>query len=131
MNRLSEIKEKGMFYTRDSFSKLLVENISKRNPSRILELGVGNGSLIKYAIKKWKEARFTCTDINPDEFKLLSKTTKIEFIIESGLHTDLKTVLNKRKLKFDVAICNPPYLKGFVKDKEQYKELISLFVWLF
>lgn len=127
MNKLTEIKQKGMFYTEDSFSKLLIENISSRKPKNILELGVGDGSLIRHAIKKWNDAKFTCTDINKNEFEITKYTHKINFLIESGLNTDLRDIIKKEINEFDVAICNPPYLKIKISDKSSYRELIDQF----
>lgn len=127
MSNLAEIKEKGMFYTRDVFSKLLVKNISMRRPENILELGVGNGSLIRYAIDKWKNAKFTCTDINTDEFSMKEIKANVKFLVESGLNTELKKKLKKGKKEFDIAICNPPYLKISMKDLILYKKMIDSF----
>lgn len=127
MSNLIEIKEKGMFYTKDVISKLLVKNISQRRVNKILELGVGSGSLFKNALIKWKDAQYTCTDINENEFNYETNNPKINFLIESRLNANLISVLNGSKTEFDIAICNPPYLKVSIKDIEQYKSIIDQF----
>lgn len=127
MSSIAEIKQKGMFYTKDVFSKLLVRNISTRRPQNIVELGVGDGALIKHAVKKWKKAKFTCTDVNQNEFTDHAKNPKIKFLIESGLNANLIKILKRGKTEYDVAICNPPYLKVSMQDIFKYKKMIDAF----
>lgn len=105
MNNLAQ------FYTQDSISRLLLSKILIRNPKKILELGVGGGSLFRAAKDKWKNSDIIGADIDGNNINTLKKEfpeTKLYVIngLSSNLYSELKVELGS----IDVAICNPPYI---------------------
>jgi tRNA1(Val) A37 N6-methylase TrmN6 len=100
------------FNTNGIFSQLLVRQITQTNPVTIIDLGVGDGSLTRAAVERWRNANFYAVDIDR------KCTAKIErdfpFVKVNNLNSliislDKKLVLNRGTI--DVALCNPPYLQ--------------------
>ena len=58
-------------YTDLNIGKLLISNIKSTTPLAVLDMGIGKGSLTKYAIERWKEATFYGTDIDKDVVSIL------------------------------------------------------------
>lgn len=117
MNNLAQ------FYTHDNFSKLLLSKILIKNPERILELGIGDGSLFRQAKNKWKNSIIIGGDIDKNNVK----TLKIEFpntniYVINGLSSNLNEHLKIEVGSIDVAICNPPYLT--LKKHDDYADII-------
>lgn len=87
----------------DSF--LLKEEIKNYAHGLVLDLGTGSGiqalEASKYADKVY------ALDINPVAIKNIKKN-KIKNII--ALKSDLFSIFNNKKIKFDLIIFNPPYL---------------------
>lgn len=102
----------GQYYTQDSISKLLVSKILTKNPKSILELGVGDGSLVRVARRKWKNSKIIGGDIDPNNIKVLkTEFPSLSLFLINGLSSKLNVDLKIKLGTIDVGICNPPYLK--------------------
>ncbi|MCO6499358.1 MAG: N-6 DNA methylase [Vicingus serpentipes] len=105
------MNELGQYYTESSFSDLLISFISNNNPKKVLELGVGKGSLLKAALQRWNNIDFIGADVDDDNISMLSNEfPNINFYLLNGLSSKLDSKLNLEINSIDVAICNPPYL---------------------
>ncbi len=101
----------GQYYTECDISKLLVSSISNNEPKKILELGVGEGALIKAAVDRWKKAIITGVDVDDKHISSLrTEFPEINFFLINGLSSKLESKINLEIGSIDVAICNPPYL---------------------
>lgn len=99
------------YYTEDSISKLLVSSMSSINPASLLEIGVGQGSLIKQAQAKWTTAKIIGIEIDERKKLYLKKTfPEANLFFTNGLSSRLKNIINVQYNTIDLAICNPPYL---------------------
>lgn len=111
------------FFTEQSFSNLLVENIHRKDPRVVLDLGIGNGSLTTAAKLKWKDAVYYGIDIDKRCLSDLSNTlTNVNLFKHNSLDINLS---KKTKIKLgsvDIAICNPPYLT--VEKSSKYDKLL-------
>ncbi len=97
----------------DSYLLASVIPIYSKNKS-ILEIGAGSGILVETA-KKAGAKSVLATDINPQVIKLLKQ--KNISAIKSNLFEKIK-----HSHKFDVIICNPPYLpENKLEDKDSKK----------
>ena len=113
------------FYTEDSISKLLVEEIYFSNPRLIVDLGIGKGSLTNAAYSKWGNAIFFATEIDSDQIiKTRNDFPFVNIIKADGLKVDLKEKLQSIVNNVDIAICNPPYLR-IAKYNNTYNELFE------
>ena len=112
------------FYTQETFSQLLVEHIDEQNPNTVLDLGVGNGSLIRAAYNKWGDAEFIAADIDRRSvIKINSELPFIKVYHANGLKMDVEKSIALGKSTIDIAVCNPPYLS--VKDKKPFEQLLQ------
>lgn len=105
MNNLAQ------YYTHDNFSKLLLSKILIKNPQRVLEIGVGGGSLVRAAKKKWKNSDIIGGDIDSKNVHTLKEEfPNIKLFVINGLSSKLREELKLELGSVDVAICNPPYM---------------------
>ncbi|MBL0745963.1 N-6 DNA methylase [Chryseolinea lacunae] len=118
MNSLSQ------FYTEDIFSKLLVDYLEVAAPSTVLDLGVGQGSLIRAAYDRWGTTTdFVGVDIDKSNVKSITQNYPfIKVHHANGLKMDIEKSLYLPKKTVDIAVCNPPY--QFIKDKDAYAQLL-------
>jgi 16S rRNA A1518/A1519 N6-dimethyltransferase RsmA/KsgA/DIM1 with predicted DNA glycosylase/AP lyase activity len=65
--------ELGQYYTHQNISALLVSQILIRNPKKILEIGIGDGSLFRAAKKKWKNSDIIGGDIDSKNVSTLKE----------------------------------------------------------
>lgn len=103
--------ELGQYYTSNNISELLLSNISIPFPRKVVELGVGDGSLVRAALGKWEESELIGCDIDPDNISSLkSEFPSIDLYLLNGLSSNLDKDMKIGLNSIDVAICNPPYL---------------------
>lgn len=103
------------FYTRDEVGALLTRELGAIEPSMVLDLGAGEGSLAASVARAWPRAHLTTVDIDPAGAAVLR-----ERLVESGamdhehqiadvFDPALPQRLNNRA--FDLAVCNPPFFR--------------------
>ena len=91
---------------------MMVSLFQQDTPNRVIDLGVGHGSLLYAAYNRYNKADFYAADIDK---KVISKISEqLPFV--NALHIDgLSKGLSKQmKLKIgsvDIAVCNPPYYR--------------------
>ncbi|MDI9257948.1 N-6 DNA methylase [Flavobacterium sedimenticola] len=118
MNNLAQ------FYTHDNFSKLLLSKILAKNPKRVLEIGVGGGSLVRAAKKKWKHSDIIGGDIDSMNVSTLKEEfPSIKLFVINGLSSHLREDLKLELGSVDVAICNPPYMT--IKKSDEYGKILE------
>ena len=108
----------GRYYTEQKISELLVNQIDIEFPNHILDLGVGNGSLLNAAFLKWENAFYSAVDI---EEKNLISFPRLNFIKTDLLKASNEITLSLKNRKIDIAICNPPYSRN--KNTQSYLDL--------
>ena len=114
----------GQYYTQESISRLLVSKILMKNPKSIIELGVGDGSLVRVAQKKWKNSKIIAGDIDPENLiNLRNEFPNLNLFLINGLSSKLSDKLKIKLGTIDVGICNPPYLK--IKKDAAVKSIIE------
>lgn len=102
------------FYTHKAVGELLVDQLHGVVPSKILDLGAGEGSLSSSSGKCWNDAEIVTVDIDQDCIFSLSKniaeagTKKHIHHIHNVLDINLPLYLNHHG-DFDLAVCNPPF----------------------
>ncbi|RLJ98802.1 N-6 DNA methylase [Tenacibaculum discolor] len=114
----------GQYYTQENISRLLISKILVKNPKKIIELGIGDGSLIRVAQDKWKDSKIIGGDIDPENVKSLkTEFPNLNLFLINGLSSKLSQNLKIELGTIDVGICNPPYLK--IKKNGAVKSIIE------
>ena len=114
----------GRFYTSEAISGLLVSKFHQDSPRNVIDIGVGDGSLLNAAYNRWKNAIFYAADIDPESIAKIS--VKLPFVRLrhiDGLSPGLDKKLNLKVDSVDVAICNPPYLR--IKNSPQTMSMLK------
>ncbi len=102
----------GQYFTVQPVSDMMVSMFQQDTPNRVIDLGVGHGSLLYAAYNRYNKADFYVADI--DKKVILKISERLPFV--NTLHIDgLSKGLSKQmKLKIgsvDIAVCNPPYYR--------------------
>lgn len=113
----------GQYFTAQPVSNMMVSMFHQDTPKRIIDIGVGKGSLLYAAYNRYRSAEFFAADI--DRNVILTVAARLPFV--KTLHIDglSKGLPKQMKLKVgsvDIAVCNPPYYR-----LENTLELKSLF----
>lgn len=102
----------GRFYTQELYSTLLVNRLSTALPSTVVDLGVGDGSLIRAASKRWNQAKYIAADIDRKSVSSINRNLPfVKIFNANSLSTNIDKKLEISVGSVDVAICNPPYLQ--------------------
>jgi type I restriction-modification system DNA methylase subunit len=102
----------GSFYTNGMVSNLMISHFTQESPELILDMGVGEGSLLNAAYDRWKLAKYYAVDINTAAIASIEQNFPfVNFYKIDGLSSDFHTEMQLRVGTVDIAICNPPYLK--------------------
>lgn len=100
----------GFYDTRGLISKLLVEQFQTATPQKILDLGCGQGSLLKAALGRWPQSLVHAAEIDRQRHeRIQSSFPNIRAIHIDGLDKQLELHLEIDEGTIDVAVCNPPY----------------------
>lgn len=105
----------GQHYTNEGISAALVAQLDIPPPRHIVDLGVGQGSLLAAASQRWKNATLTGVDLDPKNVSLARARLGGENIHEGdGLLPDLLSRLGFLPGSIDLALCNPPFIRSQV-----------------
>jgi type I restriction enzyme M protein len=106
------IEPLGRYYTSSIVSDLLVSRFRQTSPGTVLDLGVGCGSLLTAAYKRWKNAEYYAFDIDKRNITAsMSAFSFATFRHIDGLSPLLTQQISLKVGSIDVAVCNPPYLR--------------------
>lgn len=109
------------YFTSEKVASLLIRCISKDDVRNILDLGAGEGALVRTALKKWRDAKCVVADIDENNHLcLIDQGFDSQNIdcIKPGLSEKLSICYDS----IDVGVCNPPYE---TIEKEDY--IVDLF----
>lgn len=107
----------GRYYTTALASEVLVNELRTHDPSRVLDLGCGDGALSVAARSAWKHAEIVTVDIDAASIIALNRlastqeTGVIRHFSVDALRPDLPAVLGGESALSDLAICNPPFIR--------------------
>lgn len=108
------------YYTKNIYSKLLVDKIDVESPNIVLDMGVGDGSLTMAAFNRWSNAQYIALDIDEKNCETIRNfSSKIKIILDDGLSPRFNEKLKIKVGSVDVAICNPPYHKIKVEKSQE------------
>ena len=110
--------------------ELTLKEVSKFKTPRILDLGTGSGIIAIALAKQCSKCLITATDISHQALKIAKENAKKHKVAINFIQSDWYGNIENKK--FDVIVCNPPYiakddseLDKFVMQYEPYDALIS------
>jgi type I restriction enzyme M protein len=104
----------GRYYTHSAIASLLVDAMSSDAPSLAIDLGAGDGALVREASKVWKTTKFVTVDIDKAAASAGLRAQKGEAFrhhVGDALDRDLAKKLDVKFGQADAALCNPPYIR--------------------
>lgn len=106
----------GRYYTSSDVSRSLIEHIEEHNPSLVVELGSGSGSLSTAAAVRWHDAQLVTVDVDQHasyrlDVKHLGSRVRHNHYVHDALDAALSEKIGLRMGTVDVAVCNPPYIR--------------------
>lgn len=104
----------GRFYTSTSIARLLVDKLLKVTPGKLLDLGCGSGNLAKAALAVWPQLDILTVDVDDKVPEVVSArlcAASHRHVQADVLAPDLAQVLEIEEGAFDVAVCNPPFVR--------------------
>lgn len=106
----------GRYYTKPDIGSLVVSQMGRLAPNRVLDLGAGSGSLSRAALTKWKNIELLTVDVDSDSrshlLKLFKDSTvrKHSHIQADALSVQLPKIISATVGCIDAAVCNPPFI---------------------
>ena len=98
------------FFTPQKYSEVMIDALKIEPPKKIIDLAMGEGSLLLEAMKKWSEATYYGNDIDPNCCQITSQ--KYPWLncynYDIFLNSSIDTLLHKVG-KVDLCIANPPF----------------------
>ena len=122
------------------FSKKIVErNNAKINDDIYVTGNIGDASIglkviknnikINSKLKKYFVKQFYCPNLPYKIYKEIDKFANTSMDISDGLIIDMKKLINKQKLSFDININKIPISKNFVFYLKKYKKQITQYLF--
>lgn len=108
-------KKRGHRFTIDSV--LLADFVRKQRPSRIIDLGAGNGIIGILLARKYPRARVVLVEVQQELFLLCERNRQINQVGDrvSAIHGDIAHIEQIPELaarSFDVVVTNPPFRRS-------------------
>jgi type I restriction enzyme M protein len=104
----------GRYYTDSEIAGLLVESMAVSQPNLAIELGAGDGALVKAASRFWLNTKFVTVDIDRKAKSASFDGLRGPLFIHhtrDALDHCLSDKIGVRYGEVDTGICNPPYIR--------------------
>lgn len=110
----------GRYYTPNDIGNLLIDSMEVSKPVSVLDLGVGEGSLINAALLKWRSANYYTVDIDEKSVNFFSNKANVKHYYGDALELNLHEKMGVELGTIHAAICNPPYIRSSWKKHYSY-----------
>lgn len=113
------------YYTEEKIGERLVSLLPDITPTRCVELSAGEGALLLPVLKKWPRIELATCELDPENHDKLMRTFDGDHYNIDVMSPNFERVAESFPEKFDLAVCNPPFL--WRKSTEYEKNLFSLY----
>ncbi|MGY5839581.1 N-6 DNA methylase [Vibrio chemaguriensis] len=118
------------FYTNKEISDYVCKLITtKKDINSVIDLGVGEGSLLKSIKAKYESVKSVGVDIDRKNIEHLSNSGAVDFLycFDSTVKTNIEELIYKHGT-FDVVVGNPPYNRTAITSEiRQSFEILKIF----
>jgi type I restriction enzyme M protein len=102
----------GQYFTAKAVSNMMVSMFHQDTPKRIIDIGVGKGSLLFAAYNRYRSAEFFVADIDRNVISTVAaRLPSVKAIHIDGLSKGLSKLMKLKVGSVDIAVCNPPYYR--------------------
>lgn len=114
------------FFTPQKYSQLMIEELNYLQPSRIIDLAIGGGSLLKEAIIKWGNAKYFGNDIDKNCCnKICQDYPTIQCFNEDIFKYSTIDKLVPKTKPIDLCLGNPPF--DLITQNKSTKKILKFF----
>ncbi|MGB0834819.1 MAG: N-6 DNA methylase [Psychrobium sp.] len=100
------------FYTPPECSDALVSNLDILSPEVAVDLGFGEGELLKAAKRKWGNLKLIGIDVDKENVKKCCPSLGIDAFIGDGFDPELPSRIKRMYGEIDLLISNPPFFSS-------------------
>lgn len=124
--KMTKMLEYKQFFTPRKYSNIMINYLEMNEPIKVIDLAMGECSLLIEAQKKWTNSEFYGNDIDLECCqKIDEQSLNIKYFNKDVFEFDLiDNILNKVG-KVDLCLGNPPFY--VIKQNKDTKEILSLF----
>jgi SAM-dependent methyltransferase len=97
------------YYTQQHFGDILVEHLNHQSPIVAMDLGFGEGELLKAAKRRWDNLHLVGVDIDVKNVTNACRKTDIKAMLGDGFNSDLPERITEKYGDIDILVSNPPY----------------------
>ena len=125
------------FFTPSKYSQVMIDSLEIKSPKKIIDLAMGEGSLLIEAMKRWEDSSYFGNDIDPNCCQNIPcEHSELKcYNFDIFLNTTISTLLQEVG-KVDLCIGNPPFhliqkssdIKKILKDFKLDKVYNSNFI---
>ena len=108
------------YFTETLLAESLIKLIQAENVERILDLGIGNGSLSLAAKRRWSNSVIDAVDIDQDICRQDETSEYQDVNVKYGDVLSLEGTKHLVEGGYDLGLCNPPFFK--IKKNNNYNE---------
>lgn len=120
----------GRYYTRAEIGRVLVGQMEGLAPRVVLDLGAGDGSLVRAAAERWITANLLTVDIDAAAKEGLNRALSRDMtfrqhnhIRADALSPRVSRLIELHRDSIDAAVCNPPFVVP--RWKKNFKAIIQ------
>lgn len=105
------------FFTKISVGEILAKQISCTEPSSVLDLGAGEGSLSMPVVRRWPNIGVVTVDLDASTYTTLRENLEKtgcadhRHYVQDALFPEMSAQIEKEHGQFDIAVCNPPFFR--------------------
>jgi methylase of polypeptide subunit release factors len=97
------------YYTQQYFGDVLVKHLNHQSPIVAMDLGFGEGELLKAAKRRWENLHLVGVDIDARNVTNACRQADIKAMHGDGFNPDLPARITEKYGDIDILVSNPPY----------------------
>lgn len=123
MTKMVEFKQ---FFTPNKYSKIMINHLEMNEPIKVIDLAMGECSLLIEAQKKWTHSKFYGNDIDIECCQKISiQSFPIQYFNQDIFKFDSIQTILKKVGKVNLCLGNPPFYS--IEQNKDIKEILALF----
>lgn len=124
--KMAKMLEFKQFFTPSKYSNIMINHLKMDEPIKVIDLAMGECSLLIEAKKKWASSEFFGNDIDPECcLKIEKQLLNIKYFNKDIFEFDAINNILENVGKVDLCLGNPPFY--IIEQNDDTKKILSLF----